>query len=60
MEILKKNWKKKKKKSEKKKKSSENDIFRGFLFIFFRPLTLNPKKNPVNQFIKKFWPYKVC
>ena len=27
--------------------------FRDFLFIFFRPPTLNLKKNPVNQLIKK-------
>ena len=32
-------------------------IFRAFLFIFFVPLTLNLKKIPINQLIKKFWPY---
>ena len=53
--------KKKKKKALKKKnkESSENDwsfseLF--YLFFFFVPSTLNLKKNPVNQLIKKFWP----
>ena len=31
-------------------------IFRFFLLFFFRSPTLN-LKNPVNQLIKKFWPY---
>ena len=57
MEIL----KKKKKSSEKGKKSSENDQSTGhfqsfFSFLFFFPPTLNLKKNPINQLIKKFWP----
>ena len=30
--------------------------FQSFFIYFFRPLTLNLKKNPVNQLIKKFWP----
>ena len=50
-----------KKKKKKKKKSSENDQLTGHfqsLFIyFFRPPTLNLKQNPVNQLIKKIWPY---
>ena len=33
-------------------------IFRAFLFIFFVPTTLNLKKNPASQLIKKFWPYE--
>ena len=42
------------------KKSSENDQLTGHFqsfFYFFCPPTLNLKKNPVNQLIKKFWPY---
>ena len=33
--------------------TSQLVIFRAFLFIFFRPLTLNLKKNPVNELIRK-------
>ena len=58
---------KKKKSSEKKKKnlrkkSSENDQstdhFQSFFILFFfsSPPTLDLKKNPVNQLIKKTWP----
>ena len=36
--------------------ASQLVIFRAFLFIFFRPPTLDLKKNPVNQLIKKFLP----
>ena len=36
--------------------TSQLVIFRAF-FLFFVPSTLNLKKNPVNQLIKKFWPY---
>ena len=33
-------------------------IFRAFLFIFFRPPDpKSEKKIPINQLIKKFWPY---
>ena len=46
-----------------KKKSSENDQLQCnwsfselFYLLFFVPPTLNLKKNPVNQLIKKFWP----
>ena len=54
--------KKKKKSSKKKKKSSENDQFNWsfselFYLFFFVPPTLDLKKNPVNQLIRKFWPY---
>ena len=52
LEILKKKF---------RKKSSENDQstghFQSFFLLFFIPLTLNLKKNPANQLIKKFWPY---
>ena len=38
--------------------TSQLVIFRAFLFIFFRPPTLDLKKFfPVNQLIKKIWPY---
>ena len=51
----------KKKKALKMKKKSlkminQLVIFRAF-FLFFCPLTLNLKKNPVNQLIKRIWPY---
>ena len=42
--------------------TSQLVIFRAFLFIFFRPPpphptpTLDLKKNPVNQLVKKIWP----
>ena len=54
----------KKKSSKKKKKSSENDQstgqFQSFFIIFFSsPDPRSEKKIPVNQLIKKFWPY-VC
>ena len=43
-----------------KKKSYENDQstghFQSFFIYFFRPATLDLKKNPANQLIKKFWP----
>ena len=38
--------------------ASQLVIFRAFLFYFFVPLTLDLKKIPVNQLIKKIWPYK--
>ena len=45
---------------KRKEKSSENDQSAGhFLRVFcsfIHPLTLNLKKIPVNQLIKKFWP----
>ena len=46
---------------KKKKKSSENDQLTGhfqsfFIYFFFVPSTLDLKKNPVNQLIKKIWP----
>ena len=51
-----------KKKALKKKAlkmTSQLVIFRAFLFIFFRPPDpRSGKKNPVNQLIKKFWPYQ--
>ena len=38
--------------------TSQLVIFRAFLFIFFRPPDpRSEKKNPVNQLIKKIWPY---
>ena len=38
-------------------KSSENDQSTGhFQSFFFVPSTINLKKNPVNQLIKKIWP----
>ena len=38
--------------------TSQLVIFRAFLFIFFRPPDpKSEKKIPVNQLIKKFWPY---
>ena len=49
-------------KKKPKKKSSENDQLTGhfqslFIYLFFfTPPTLNLKKFPVNQLIKKFWP----
>ena len=47
---------------KKKKKRSENDQltghFQSFLFYFFRPPDpKSEKKIPVNQLIKKIWPY---
>ena len=30
--------------------------FQSFYYIFFRPPTLDLKKIPINQLIKKFWP----
>ena len=33
--------------------TSQLVIFRAFLFIFFRPMTLELKKIPVNQLIRK-------
>ena len=55
---------KKKKNKKKKKKSSENDQSTGhfqsfFIIFFFVPPTLDRKKIPLNQLIKKFWPYCV-
>ena len=37
--------------------TSQLVIFIAF-FFFFHPPTLNLKKNPINQLIKKFWPYR--
>ena len=37
--------------------TSQLVIFRAFLFIFLVPPTLDLKKIPVNQLIKKIWPY---
>ena len=53
---MKKKWKKN------KKKPSENDQltghFQSFFIYFFRPpYPKSEKKIPVNQLIKKFWPY---
>ena len=45
-------------KNSSEKKSSENDQLNFQSFLFF-PLTLNLKKIPVNQLIKKFW-HKSC
>ena len=50
-----------KKRSENEKKkalkmTSQLVIFRAFISFFSVPLTLNLKKNPVNQLIKKIWP----
>ena len=50
------------KKKALKKKSSENDQltghFQSFFIYFFRPPDpKSEKKIPVNQLIKKFWPY---
>ena len=71
LEILKKKKKALKMTSQKKKKKglkmiSQLVIFRAFFFFnwsfselfffFFVPSTLNLKKNPINQLIKKFWP----
>ena len=52
----------KKKALKMKKKSYENDRSTGhfqsfFSFSFFVPSTLNLKKIPVNQLMKKFWPF---
>ena len=39
--------------------TSQLVIFKAFLFIFFRPPDpKSEKKIPVNQLIKKFWPYR--
>ena len=38
------------------KMTSQLVIFRAF-FFFFRPSDPKSEKNPVNQLIKKFWPY---
>ena len=51
-------------KKSSEKKSSENDQFTGhsqfFFYLFlFVPPTLNLKKNPVNQIIKKIWPKSI-
>ena len=46
---------KQKKKSSEKKRKSQVVIFRAF-FLSPPPSTLNWKKNPVNQLLKKFWP----
>ena len=47
---------------KKKKKSSENDQLTGhfqsfFIYFFSSPDPRSEKKNPVNQLIKKIWPY---
>ena len=53
----------KKAKKQKTKKSSENDQLTGhfqsfFICFFFRPPDpKSEKQNPVNQLIKKIWPY---
>ena len=31
-----------------------------FQSLFFRPPDPKSEKNPVNQLIKKFWPYFMC
>ena len=53
----------KKKRKKKEKKSSENDQLTGhfqsfFIYFFSSP---DPRSDffPVNQLIKKFWPYKL-
>ena len=47
---------------KKKKKSSENDQLTGhfqsfFIYFFSSPNPKSEKNIPVNQLIKKFWPY---
>ena len=39
--------------------TSQLVIFRAFLFIFFSSPDPKSEKNPVNQLIKKIWPYIV-